>query len=57
MGLGSEEHERVEVGSGSTMETSGECDDEDGCQGSGENEDAIGEAFSLLLWSSVSSTY
>ncbi|XP_017548766.1 glypican-5b [Pygocentrus nattereri] len=41
MGLGSEEHEHVEVGSGNTMETSGECDDEDGCQGSGENEDSI----------------
>ncbi|XP_072516650.1 glypican-5b [Salminus brasiliensis] len=38
MGLGADWP--AEVGSGSTAENSGECDDEDGCQGSGDEEDA-----------------
>ncbi|XP_026861351.2 glypican-5b isoform X2 [Electrophorus electricus] len=41
-GLGVDLHEQLDAGSGNTMETSGECDDEDGCQGSGEDEDAPG---------------
>ncbi|KAK1806075.1 hypothetical protein P4O66_013113, partial [Electrophorus voltai] len=45
-GLGVDLHEQLDVGSGNTMETSGECDDEDGCQGSGEDEDAPG----IIMW-------
>ncbi|XP_066503962.1 glypican-5b [Hoplias malabaricus] len=44
MGLGVEERGCVDVGSGTQTETSGECDDEDGCQGSGEDEVGIEES-------------
>ncbi|XP_076847758.1 glypican-5b [Brachyhypopomus gauderio] len=39
--LGTHLHDPMDTGSGSTMENSGECDDEDGCQGSGEDEDTL----------------
>ncbi|XP_051980366.1 glypican-5-like [Xyrauchen texanus] len=37
-GLATDGHEEAEMGSGDTAEGSGECDDEDGCQGSGHRE-------------------
>ncbi|XP_016295852.1 glypican-5-like [Sinocyclocheilus anshuiensis] len=39
MGLGTDGREDVETSSGDAAEGSGECDDEDGCQGSGRGED------------------
>lgn len=40
--------ERLYVDGGSGTESSGECDDEDGCEGSGEDEQEIGAFFSLM---------
>lgn len=40
IGLDEEQHKHMDSGSG--METSGECDDEDGCEGSGEDKEEIG---------------
>ncbi|XP_051549055.1 glypican-5-like [Myxocyprinus asiaticus] len=37
-GVSTDGHEEAEMGSGNTAEGSGECDDEDGCQGSGYRE-------------------
>ncbi|XP_007252665.3 glypican-5b [Astyanax mexicanus] len=41
LGLGADGQKHMEVGSGSPAEISGDCDDEDGCHGSGDDEDAI----------------
>lgn len=41
-GLDDGRQEHLHVDSGSGMETSGDCDDEDGCEGSGEDEEEIG---------------
>ncbi|KAG7327482.1 hypothetical protein KOW79_009088 [Hemibagrus wyckioides] len=44
-GLDDEWHEPLHVDSGSGTETSGECDDEDGCEGSGEHEEETGHVI------------
>ncbi|XP_053368571.1 glypican-5b isoform X1 [Clarias gariepinus] len=45
MGLDDVRHKHLHLDSGSGAETSGECDDEDGCASSGEDEEEIGHVI------------